>query len=350
MARARRTSVIVTSLGYRPEFEEAAFTALLQRQVLGLIACPISRGPVLPRPVAAAHPDGLRGPGTGRADGGLRHRGRPRRRAPGRDPPARPRAPAHRLHRRRSTAPRPRCSDSRATGHARGSRYHVRRDSWSTSATPPSRRSTGCSPDSPPCRSRRQRSSHRTPGAPSASTPPCSDWAARAWPWSARRLPDGRLTPAVSRSSTRTRLGRRHLRRGAALPPDRRTRQAAPSSDTALRILDRTGLLLGARRPWEPGRRSPPAGQVRPVRRRGRGGRRRVRARSRSARPAVRDGAGVDRVGAVLVDPEPVAVRGPPQVHTGPPPVNPPGSPRPPGTCHRRPGQRSTRYRTCIRF
>ncbi len=41
-ARARRTSVIVTSLGYQPEFEEGAFTALLQRQVLGLIACPIS--------------------------------------------------------------------------------------------------------------------------------------------------------------------------------------------------------------------------------------------------------------------------------------------------------------------
>ena len=80
-------------------------------------------------------------------------------------------------------------------------------------------------------------------------------------------------------------LGRRHVRRRAALPPDRRAGQAAEASDGAVRVLDRTGLLLGARRPWEPGRRSPPAGQVRPVKRRGRGGRRRVRARSRSARP-----------------------------------------------------------------
>ena len=41
-ARARRTSVIVTSLGYQPEFEQGAVEALLQRQVLGLIACPVS--------------------------------------------------------------------------------------------------------------------------------------------------------------------------------------------------------------------------------------------------------------------------------------------------------------------
>jgi LacI family transcriptional regulator len=41
-ARARRTAVIVTSLGYQPEFEQGAVEALLQRQVSGLIACPIS--------------------------------------------------------------------------------------------------------------------------------------------------------------------------------------------------------------------------------------------------------------------------------------------------------------------
>ena len=41
-ARERRTAVIVTSLGYQPEFEQGAVEALLQRQVLGLIACPIS--------------------------------------------------------------------------------------------------------------------------------------------------------------------------------------------------------------------------------------------------------------------------------------------------------------------
>ncbi len=42
-ARRRRTAVIVTSLGYQPEFEQGAVEALLQRQVSGLIACPISR-------------------------------------------------------------------------------------------------------------------------------------------------------------------------------------------------------------------------------------------------------------------------------------------------------------------
>jgi LacI family transcriptional regulator len=41
-ARARSTAVIVTSLGYEPEHEQAAVEALLQRQVLGLISCPVS--------------------------------------------------------------------------------------------------------------------------------------------------------------------------------------------------------------------------------------------------------------------------------------------------------------------
>lgn len=41
-ARARQTAVIVTSLGYDPEHEQAAVEALLQRQVLGLISCPVS--------------------------------------------------------------------------------------------------------------------------------------------------------------------------------------------------------------------------------------------------------------------------------------------------------------------
>ena len=41
-ARERRTAVIVTSLGNQPEFEQGAVEALLQRQVLGLIACPVS--------------------------------------------------------------------------------------------------------------------------------------------------------------------------------------------------------------------------------------------------------------------------------------------------------------------
>lgn len=41
-ARARHTAVIVTSLGYEAEHEQAAVEALLQRQVLGLISCPVS--------------------------------------------------------------------------------------------------------------------------------------------------------------------------------------------------------------------------------------------------------------------------------------------------------------------
>jgi LacI family transcriptional regulator len=42
VARERRTAVIVTSLGFQTEFEQAAVEALLQRQVLGLISCPVS--------------------------------------------------------------------------------------------------------------------------------------------------------------------------------------------------------------------------------------------------------------------------------------------------------------------
>jgi LacI family transcriptional regulator, galactose operon repressor len=41
-ARARQTAVIVTSLGYDPEYERGAVKALLQRQVAGLISCPVS--------------------------------------------------------------------------------------------------------------------------------------------------------------------------------------------------------------------------------------------------------------------------------------------------------------------
>jgi LacI family transcriptional regulator len=42
VARARQTAVIVTSLGYEAEHEQAAVEALLQRQVQGLISCPVS--------------------------------------------------------------------------------------------------------------------------------------------------------------------------------------------------------------------------------------------------------------------------------------------------------------------
>ncbi len=41
-ARARRTAVIVTSLGYDPDYEQAAVESLLQRQVLGLISCAVA--------------------------------------------------------------------------------------------------------------------------------------------------------------------------------------------------------------------------------------------------------------------------------------------------------------------
>jgi LacI family transcriptional regulator len=41
-ARARRTAVIVTSLGYDASHEQEAVEALLQRQLLGLISCPVS--------------------------------------------------------------------------------------------------------------------------------------------------------------------------------------------------------------------------------------------------------------------------------------------------------------------
>lgn len=41
-ARAHQTAVIVTSLGYDSTFEQAAVEALLQRQVQGLISCPVS--------------------------------------------------------------------------------------------------------------------------------------------------------------------------------------------------------------------------------------------------------------------------------------------------------------------
>jgi LacI family transcriptional regulator len=41
-ARARRTAVIVTSLGYEEGHEQEAVEALLQRRVLGLVFCPVS--------------------------------------------------------------------------------------------------------------------------------------------------------------------------------------------------------------------------------------------------------------------------------------------------------------------
>jgi LacI family transcriptional regulator len=41
-ARARHTAVIVTSLGYDPDHEQPAVEALLQRQVQGLISCPVA--------------------------------------------------------------------------------------------------------------------------------------------------------------------------------------------------------------------------------------------------------------------------------------------------------------------
>jgi LacI family transcriptional regulator len=41
-ARSAQTAVIVTSLGYDPDHEEAAVGALLKRQVLGLVFCPVS--------------------------------------------------------------------------------------------------------------------------------------------------------------------------------------------------------------------------------------------------------------------------------------------------------------------
>jgi LacI family transcriptional regulator len=53
-ARARQTAVIVTSLGYDADHEQAIVEALLKRQVLGLISCPVSTdqsylAPWLPR-------------------------------------------------------------------------------------------------------------------------------------------------------------------------------------------------------------------------------------------------------------------------------------------------------------
>lgn len=42
IARQRHSAVIVTSLGYDGEHEQAAVEALLQRQLLGLIACPVA--------------------------------------------------------------------------------------------------------------------------------------------------------------------------------------------------------------------------------------------------------------------------------------------------------------------
>lgn len=42
-ARRAQTAVIVTSLGYDPEHEQPAVEALLKRQVLGLVFCPVSR-------------------------------------------------------------------------------------------------------------------------------------------------------------------------------------------------------------------------------------------------------------------------------------------------------------------
>lgn len=41
-ARARRTAVILTSLGYAADHEQEAVEALLQRQLLGLIVCPVA--------------------------------------------------------------------------------------------------------------------------------------------------------------------------------------------------------------------------------------------------------------------------------------------------------------------
>ncbi|MGB3763213.1 MAG: LacI family DNA-binding transcriptional regulator [Ornithinimicrobium sp.] len=41
-ARAHQTAVIVTSLGYDSAYEQAAVEALLQRQVQGLVSCPVS--------------------------------------------------------------------------------------------------------------------------------------------------------------------------------------------------------------------------------------------------------------------------------------------------------------------
>jgi len=41
-ARARQTAVIVTSLGFEGDHEQEAVEALLQRQVLGLISCPVA--------------------------------------------------------------------------------------------------------------------------------------------------------------------------------------------------------------------------------------------------------------------------------------------------------------------
>ena len=81
-ARARRTSVIVTSLGYQPEFEQAAVEALLQRQVLGLIACPVSPDqsyllPWLQRPgYPAVGPRGQAGLPSVMSSGGVRVRRR----------------------------------------------------------------------------------------------------------------------------------------------------------------------------------------------------------------------------------------------------------------------------------
>jgi LacI family transcriptional regulator len=40
-ARSRQAAVIVTSLGYDPDYEREAIEALLKRQVVGLIACPV---------------------------------------------------------------------------------------------------------------------------------------------------------------------------------------------------------------------------------------------------------------------------------------------------------------------
>ena len=114
-ARARRTAVIVTSLGYQPEFEQGAVEALLQRQVSGT-----DRLSHLPRPVLP----GPRGCSAHRWSSSTAHRPGSRLTASSRTTPAEHTwQPLTCWTRDTGASPssatlialRPRCSDSRAT-------------------------------------------------------------------------------------------------------------------------------------------------------------------------------------------------------------------------------------------
>ena len=129
MARARRTAVIVTSLGYRPEFEQAAVDCA--PPAAGSRADRVSRlartSPTSPRgcrrtPMVFVD----RAPTELTADCVIEDDAR--RRTHGHHAPARARAPAHRVRRRRAiAAPTTMQRLEGYTDDARRSRHHVRR-------------------------------------------------------------------------------------------------------------------------------------------------------------------------------------------------------------------------------